>query len=89
MKTHVLGRGRLAGSVRLSPARKSCSFFGVADAAETSAARDVPVFEVDSAWPKVPEKMEAGRRVQHRYRRPRQRLGPASPAHAAPPTRPR
>jgi len=50
----VLLAAFVVGSAQVPP------YFGVADAAESSAARDLPVFEVDPAWPKVPEKWKLG-----------------------------
>src|ERR1700688_2008275 len=59
MKRETLGRAVLIASL-IATAGNSRALFGTEAAAQTRAARSLPVFEVDAAWPKVPAKWKLG-----------------------------
>ena len=59
MKRETLGRAVLIASV-LVAAAESRWLFGSEAAAQTPAARSLPMFEVDASWPKVPAKWKLG-----------------------------
>src|SRR6202790_5604561 len=59
LKLENLGRAVLIASVIVAAA-ESRTLFGTEAAAQTPAARSLPVFEVDAAWPKIPAKWKVG-----------------------------
>jgi NHL repeat-containing protein len=59
MKLETLGRSVLIAAVIVVGAQ-SRSLFGTEAAAQTPAARSLPMFEVDAGWPKIPAKWKVG-----------------------------
>src|SRR4030081_3685902 len=59
MKLESLGRSVLIAAVLVGGA-ESRWLFGTDAAAQTPAARSLPMFEVDAAWPKIPAKWKVG-----------------------------
>src|SRR5258708_15854885 len=59
MKRETLDRAVLIAAVLVAGAASNW-LFGAPAAAQTPAARSLPTFEVDAAWPKIPAKWKVG-----------------------------